>query len=66
MPKKPKEMIRLLKRNGFKEVPCSKGSHRRLVNPKTGRMTEVPMHGGKELKKNTERMILEQAGIEDD
>ncbi|MBO6179892.1 MAG: type II toxin-antitoxin system HicA family toxin [Selenomonadaceae bacterium] len=66
MPKKPQAMIRLLKRKGFTEVKCNKGSHRRFVNSKTGRMTEVPIHGGKELKKNVERMILEEAGIEDD
>ena len=66
MPRKPQAMIRLLKRKGFIEVKCNKGSHRRFINPDTGAKTEVPVHGGKELNKNTERMILDQAGIGDD
>jgi len=66
VPKKPQAMIRLLKKHGFKEIKCNKGSHRKFYNPETGRRTEVPVHGGKELNRITEQMILEQAGIEDD
>lgn len=42
MQKKPQAMIRLLKQNGFVEVKCNKGSHRRFINPTTGRKTEFP------------------------
>ena len=66
MPKKPQAMIRLLKKHGFQEIKCNHGSHRRFYNPATGRRTEVPVHGNKELKKNLERLILEQAGIDED
>ena len=62
MPWKPAKMIRFLKKNGFIEV-SKEGGHRRFYNPATNRMTEVPMHN-KELKKGTERAILEEAGLE--
>ncbi|EEX28367.1 toxin-antitoxin system, toxin component, HicA family [Lactobacillus crispatus MV-3A-US] len=62
MPWKPAKMVRFLKKNGFIELP-KKGGHRRFFNPTTGRKTEVPMHS-KELKKMTEKAILEQAGLE--
>lgn len=62
MPWKPAKMIRFLKKNGFMEV-SKEGGHRRFYNPTTNRMTEVPMHN-KELKKGTERAILEEAGLE--
>ena len=61
MPLKPREMIRLLERNGFVEIR-SNGSHRLFRHPETGRMTIVPYHA-KELKPGMERKILEQAGI---
>ena len=62
MPWKPAKMIRFLKKNGFMEV-SKEGGHRRFYNPTTNRTTEVPMHN-KELKKGTERAILEEAGLE--
>lgn len=41
MPMTAKEMVKLLKKNGFVEVrQC--GSHKRFVNKETGRMTSVP------------------------
>ena len=46
MPMKPAQMIRKLKKAGFRELP-KQGGHRRFVNSE-GRMTEVPMHN-KEL-----------------
>ena len=33
-------------------------SHIKLINKKTGRYTEVPMHKGKELKKGMQEGIL--------
>ena len=61
MPLSPQEMIRLLKKNGFKEV-SQNGSHRTLTNPKTKKTVIVPIHA-KELKKGLEQAILKQAGL---
>lgn len=61
MPLTPKEMIRLLKQNGFKEI-SQNGSHIKLKNNETGRQTIVPLHS-KSLKKGTEQAILKQAGL---
>lgn len=49
MPMTPKEMIKYLKRNGFKVVGQN-GSHVKLRNDMTGRQTEVPYHSAS-LKK---------------
>lgn len=64
MPKNSKQMIRYLKKNGFKVVGY-KGSHCKLYNSSTGKYTEVAIHS-KELKKNVERLILKQAGLKGD
>ena len=62
MPMTPKEMVRLLKANGFIEVGQPGTSHLKLRDPATGRQTIVPMHG-KELGKGLEQAILKQAGL---
>jgi predicted RNA binding protein YcfA (HicA-like mRNA interferase family) len=51
MPMTPKEMIKLLKENGFIEVRQN-GSHKFFVNPETDKRTTVPYHS-KDLKKGT-------------
>ena len=56
-----KEMVRLLKKNGFVEV-CQSGSHLKLVNYETGCRTVVPIHD-KDLKIGLERAILKQSGL---
>lgn len=61
MPLRPKDMIKLLKDNGFQEIR-SNGSHRKLYNPDTGKTVIVPYHN-KELKVGTEQGILKQAGL---
>ena len=61
MPLTPKEMIKLLKKNGF-IVVSQNGSHVKLTNPKTGRTVIVPYHS-KDLKKGLEQAILKQAGL---
>lgn len=61
MPMTPKEMIKLLKQNGFQVISQS-GSHVKLRNPETGKQTTVPYHS-KDLKKNLEQAILKQAGL---
>ena len=56
-----KEMIKLLKKNGFKIVDQN-GSHIKLRNNRTGRQTIVPYHS-KTMKKGLEEAILKQAGL---
>jgi len=61
MPMTPKEMVKLLKKNGFEEV-SQNGSHLKMRNMSTGRQTTVPIHN-KSLKKGLEQEILKQAGL---
>lgn len=61
MPIKPKEMVKLLKKNGF-TVVSQNGSHIKMRNQKNGRQIIVPLHN-KDLKKGTEQAILKQAGL---
>lgn len=61
MPMSSKEMLKLLKENGF-EVTSQNGSHIKLKNPETGKTVIVPYHS-KDLKKGLEQAILKQAGL---
>lgn len=61
MPMTAKEMIKLLKANGFEEVRQN-GSHKVFENKETGNIAIVPYHS-KDLKKGTEQNILKQAGL---
>lgn len=62
MPMKPTDMVRLLKKNGFKvDKGKGNGGHLRLSNSE-GLTTEVPMHS-KELRKGTQLAILKEAGL---
>ena len=61
MPMTPKQMVKLLKKNGF-EIVSQNGSHIKMRHTETGRQTEVPMHS-KDLKKGLENAILKQAGL---
>lgn len=61
MPMSPKEIIKLLKKNGFQEV-SQNSSHVKLRNPETRRTVVVPYHS-KDLKKGLEQAILKQAGL---
>lgn len=63
MPLTPKEMIRLLKKNGFRET-SQNGSHVKLKNEGTGRQVIVPYHS-KAMKKGLEQAILKEAGLKD-
>lgn len=56
-----REMVKFLKKNGFKEV-SQRGSHLKLHNSKTNITTIVPMHNG-DLPKGTEQAILKEAGL---
>ena len=61
MPLTSKQMIALLKRNGF-VIISQNGSHVKLRNADTGVQVIVPCHC-KDLKKGLEQAILKQAGI---
>lgn len=61
MPMTPKQMVKLLKANGYQLV-SSNGSHQKYRNPTSGKSVIVPMHS-KDLKKGTEDSILKQAGL---
>ena len=61
MPMTSKEMIKLLKKNGFESV-SQNGSHIKMVNQETGKTVIVPYHS-KDLKKGMEQAILKQAGL---
>ena len=61
MPLTPKEMVKLLEKNGFETI-SQNGSHIKMRNAKTGKQVIVPMHG-KDLKKGLEQGILKQAGL---
>ena len=61
MPMTSKEMIKHLKKNGFKVV-SQNGSHVKMRNDTTGHQTEVPYHSTS-LKKGLEQAILKQAGL---
>ena len=62
MPMKPKEIVRLLKKKGFVQIPNNNGAHQTYLNPETGDKVTVSMHS-KELKRGTEQAILKQAGL---
>ncbi len=61
MPMTPKEMIKLLHKNGFETI-SQKGSHVKLKNPHTKRTVIVPLHN-QEMKKGLEQAILKEAGM---
>ena len=59
MPLTSQEMIKLLKKNGFKTV-SQNGSHVKMRNVQTGQTIIIPYHS-KDLKKGLEQAILKQA-----
>jgi len=60
MPMTSKQMVKLLKKNGFKEIRQN-GSHLTLKNNKKISI-QVPMHC-KDLGKGLEHSILKKAGL---
>lgn len=62
MPMNAKQIIKLLKQNGFEELRQNGTSHLIMINRATGITVPVPMHTG-DLKKGTEQAILKQAGL---
>ena len=63
MPFTSKEMIKILKKNGFRKV-SQNGSHVKMINETTGKQIIIPYHS-KELKKGLEQAILKQAGLKE-
>ncbi len=61
MPMTSREMIKYLKRNGFKIV-SQNGSHVKMKNQRSGKQTIIPYHA-KSLKRGLEQAILKQAGL---
>lgn len=61
MPMTPKEMVKLLKKNGFEEI-SQNGSHIKMRNNETKKQTIIPYHS-KPMKKGMEQAILKQAGL---
>ena len=61
VPMTSKQMVKLLKENGFHLVRTN-GSHFQFYNETTNRRTTVPMHN-KDLKKGLEQKILKDAGL---
>lgn len=61
MPMTSKEMIKLLKKNGF-AIVSQNGSHVKMTNLDTNKTVIIPYHS-KDLKKGMETAILKQAGL---
>jgi len=62
MPLKVREVIRLLERNGWKEIRA-KGSHRHFKHQDQPGLITVPGNPGKELASGTLNAILKKAGL---
>ncbi len=61
MPMTSKEMIKLLKKNGF-AIVSQNGSHVKMTNLDSNKTVIIPYHS-KDLKKGMETAILKQAGL---
>ena len=62
MPMKPKNMIKLLLKNGFIHIKSNNGSHQKFINTETKKTVIVPLHS-KEMGKGLEDRILKDAGL---
>lgn len=61
MPLKPKQIVKILKKNGY-VIKSQNGSHLKMYNPKSKQSIIVPMHS-KELKLGLEKQILKQINL---
>lgn len=60
---KVRNLIKILKDNGFEEIRQN-GSHKIFSNKESKRKTTVPFHGsGAMIPTGTEKSILKQAGL---
>ncbi|MFC6201681.1 type II toxin-antitoxin system HicA family toxin [Lactiplantibacillus nangangensis] len=62
MPMKPRQIVKLLKENGFIEKSQNGSSHLKMFNPSTNVTVMVPIHA-KELGKGLENAILREANL---
>lgn len=62
MPMTQREMVKLLKKNGFHELPDDRGKGSHKMMNKKGLKRPITIPNG-ELKKGTERSILKEAGL---
>lgn len=62
MPMKPRQMVNLLKKNGFIEKSQNGSSHLKMYNPKSNTTVMIPIHA-KELGKGLEKAILRESGL---
>lgn len=61
MTKTPREIIKILKKQGFVKK-SQNGSHLKMYNPITNVTIPVPIHP-KEMKKGLEQRILKETGL---
>ncbi|KAF1297325.1 toxin HicA [Enterococcus sp. JM4C] len=61
MPKTAREVLKILKKNGFIKINQN-GSHIKMYNPKTNKTAIVPIHIG-DIPLGTERNIWKQANL---
>jgi len=59
---KPRELIAVLERLGFRHRPLGATSHRRYVHA-DGRRTTVPMHRGQDVGRGLLRKILKDIDL---
>ena len=57
------ELIRKLKKHGFRFYRSGKGSHEIWVRDEDGKVIPVPHHKGKAIKKGTIRAIIRELGV---
>jgi len=62
---KAKDFLSALLRYGCVEVSV-KGSHHKVRNPANGKVSTVPVHSGRDIKKGLAAAILSQLGIDAD
>jgi len=58
------ELIKKLKKIGFRSYRSGKGSHELWVRDEDGKVIPVPKRKGKEIKKGTLRGIIREIGID--
>ena len=62
---KYRELVKRLKALGCQEIKRrGKGSHRKWINPASGKGTVIPDWGSKDLKEGTLKAILKQLEID--
>lgn len=62
-----REVIRILRENGFKPKKNNHGSHKKYINKKTGKTVIVSAHNlGADCRIGIKRSIFKRAGIKDE